>query len=218
MAAIYRRMIGEGAIVIDVGANIGAHSLVIAKCVGPGGRVVAIEPTAYACQRLSEQIGLNPNYAPRITMVQAMLMGTKQAPLVDLVESSWPLEDSDDAHPQHAGIAKPTTGAKVSTVDDIVLDLQLPAVNFIKIDVDGYEIEVLRGARNTLQKSRPIVFFEYAPYLLVGKGYDPSEIAEIFTSARYSITDTKGRSYSTDQSGWPTTEAGASINLIASPG
>src|SRR5579884_668868 len=90
--AAYRAIVAPGATVIDIGANIGAHTLPLAACVGPRGRVVAVEPTGYAFARLCEHVRLNQALADRITPVQAMLMGTADAVVPEWIESSWPLD------------------------------------------------------------------------------------------------------------------------------
>jgi len=218
VVAAYRHMIRPGATVIDVGSNIGAHTLRLAACVGPAGRVVAVEPTRYAYGRLQEHLLLNPQLASRIILLQAMLTGSPQSELAENIDSSWPLETPIDAHPEHAGVAKSTTGAAVRTLDDVVSDLDLKSVDYLKLDVDGYEVQVLRGARNTLRRFGPVIFFEHAPYGVKEKGYDPGEIAEILTGAGYRFTDLKGRTLATGQYRLPEIKVGAGINLIAFPG
>jgi hypothetical protein len=61
VVAAYRRLIPPGSVVIDIGANIGAHTLRLAGCVGAAGRVVAVEATRYAFERLAEQVKLTLN-------------------------------------------------------------------------------------------------------------------------------------------------------------
>jgi FkbM family methyltransferase len=212
----YRRLVPPGATVIDIGANIGAHTLPLAQCVGPNGRVVAVEPTLYAFQRLAENLALNPGLGKNVTRLQVMLMSSKEAPLAEAIEASWPLQTPDAAHPEHLGVRKPTTGATVATLDEQVLRLGLERVDFLKLDVDGYEVEVLRGARETLSRLRPTIFFEHAPYVVAEKGYDPNEIAAILAAAGYGIADIGGRAR-TGGCRLPEIATGASINLIARP-
>ena len=162
MTAAYRRMIEVGAIVIDIGANIGAHTLPIATRVGPTGRVVAVEPTRYAFERLRMHIGLNPTLAARILPLQTMLMGSRTAVLAESVVSSWPLDTPSGAHPGHAGVAKATTGAVVRTLDDLVSELDLRSVDFVKLDVEGSEPAVLAGVSHPVRH----LSFEFLPRAL----------------------------------------------------
>lgn len=209
--AAYRRLIRPGSVVIDIGANIGAHTLPLAACVGPTGRVVAVEPTRNAFERLSEQVKLNPELAPRITLRQAMLMGSPQATLAEKIYASWPLATPNEAHPGHGGVGVPTTGATVTTLDDLVAELGLESVDCLKIDVDGHEVEVLRGASETLKRFKPLIFFEHSPYGIAEKGYDPSEVAEIFRGVGYQFAHLNRRRL-TDL---PEIPDGASVNLVA---
>ncbi len=66
----YQRILRPGAIVLDIGANIGAHTLHLARAVGTEGKVWAIEPTDYAMGKLKTNIALNPELAPRIVGCQ----------------------------------------------------------------------------------------------------------------------------------------------------
>ena len=57
---LYRRLVKPGDVVLDIGANIGAHVLPLAVLVGDAGRVIAFEPTRYACRKLQANLALNP--------------------------------------------------------------------------------------------------------------------------------------------------------------
>lgn len=213
----YRRLIAPGSTVIDIGANIGSHTLPLAAQVGASGRVVAVEPTLYAFERLVEHIALNPDIASHVTPIQMMLMGSPQAKLATAIESSWPLETPEGAHGEHAGVAKATTGAAVGTLNDLVANLSLDRVDVVKLDVDGYDVEVLRGAKDVLTEFRPIVFFEHSPYVIREKGYRAEELSEILQSAGYTFHDLLGRPLPNGGTELPDIETGAGINLLALP-
>ena len=70
----YQRIVRRGDIVLDIGANIGAHTLHLAQAVGAAGKVWAIEPTDYAMAKLKANIALNPGLAARIVCCQLMLV------------------------------------------------------------------------------------------------------------------------------------------------
>lgn len=211
----YRAMLPQGSTVIDIGANIGAHTLPLADCVGATGRVIAVEPTRYAFERLQQHIELNPRLATRITPIQAMLMGNRDAALADAIESSWPLTSTKDTHAGHGGLAKSTIGAAVTTLDAIVADHALSRIDLIKLDVDGYEVEVLRGARETLARFAPTIVFEYSPYTIVEKGYDPDEMSRILRESGYVFAGLNRRRLNYNGDGLPPVADGSGVNLLA---
>lgn len=211
----YRRLIPHGASVLDIGANIGAHTLPLAKAVGAAGRVIAVEPTRYAFERLQDELALNPDLGCRVTARQAMLMGSEQQPLVPAIPSSWPLATPEDAHYQHLGVEKSTEGAAVTTVDALLREARWDRLDLIKLDVDGYELDVLRGAHETLGRFGPTIVFEHAPYTLAEKGYDPDEMLALLREAGYRFSTLKGRQLQGDGVELPRLPAGASINVVA---
>ncbi|KPK71302.1 MAG: hypothetical protein AMJ84_06405, partial [Acidithiobacillales bacterium SM23_46] len=132
----YSQLIHPGAVVIDVGANIGAHTLPFAHLVGPGGRVLAFEPTTYAFHRLQRNLALNPAIAQRVSAYQAMLAAQSgNVPGVDLY-ARWPLRHAPETrHSTHMGIAASTDGAEVVALDDWIERHNISRVDFIKLDV-----------------------------------------------------------------------------------
>jgi FkbM family methyltransferase len=135
--------------VLDIGANIGAHTLPIAKLISESGRVYAFEPTEYAYQKLVHNISLNP--FRNITPVQVALSDRNLLQQSIHFRSSWPT----------AGSPK----SRESIVDFIMLDdwfkkENLEHVDLIKLDVDGNEYSVIMGAKSLLASQRPTILME----------------------------------------------------------
>jgi FkbM family methyltransferase len=183
-----REFVRTGMTVVDIGANVGAHALPLARVVGSSGRVVAVEPTMAAFERLCRNRDLNPDVAARIVTVQAAV-GAPNGSLKPTYYSAWPLEDGGVRHPVHRGAERTTANARFSTVDDLVETLGIDRINLIKIDVDGSELEVLEGSRRVIQRDHPTVFFELCPYLLTEFGRSARELVTYFTSLGYQLFD-----------------------------
>jgi FkbM family methyltransferase len=152
-----------GGNVIDVGANIGITATIAGLMVAPGS-VLALEPVAEAFAHLEANIERsNLRNVKCLNLAAAAAEGQ-----VNLVY-----------HPGHTfaafvGYEKVTdryTGyaeksVRAVALDQLVLDEGLSNVDFVKIDVEGYELEVLRGSRAMLEKCRPVVFMEANHYCL----------------------------------------------------
>jgi FkbM family methyltransferase len=185
----YNDLISEGSVVLDIGANIGAHTLPIARLVGPSGKVFAFEPTRYAYDKLLANIRLNPDLADCIIANQTMLVRSTEDNLPDAIYSSWPLEKASDLHSEHQGRLQSTEGAKTQTVDKYVDEADLDRLDFIKLDVDGHEHEVLHGARKTLEKFRPDIALELAPYVYSTNPDEFDGILKLLWDMGYTLTD-----------------------------
>jgi FkbM family methyltransferase len=181
----YETLVAPGNTVVDIGANVGAHTLPFARLVGPVGRVVAFEPTKWAFEKLQNNLELNPAISGRVECIQALLVAERGDSLLDQIYSSWPLEEQKGLHQQHKGRLMTTAGASVLTLTDAITNLGLNRVDFIKIDVDGHEYAVIRGGLDILKKFRPRILMELAPYV-----YDPSDgefdaLLELMTKIGY---------------------------------
>lgn len=184
---VMRSLVKRGDVVFDIGANIGAHALPLANIVGDTGRIHTFEPTAYAHSKLVQNIESNPHLIDRIKVNQVMLVSDPFHKLQDQLYSSWPLEANKQQHTKHCGRLHSTKGATARTLDDYVEEEQILKVSLIKLDVDGYELDVLRGARKVLRELRPVILMELSPYTHTERGQDIGDLLQLLTTEKYSI-------------------------------
>ncbi len=210
------RLIKPGDVVLDIGANVGALTLPMARMAGEGGKVYAFEPTDFAFAKLTANLALNPDLKARVVAAQTMLTDTDAA-VTEAIYSSWPLESDKRLHDKHGGAAKSTAGAKPQKLD-VALNAA-PRVDFIKLDVDGFECHVLGGARETLRKHRPTILMELAPYCLVERNRSLVELLGILQGAGYRLFHLDGTTPVVDTSYRLIEDIpdGASVNIIAKP-
>lgn len=183
----YQRFVAPGSTVFDIGANIGAHTLHLAHCVGDAGRVIAFEPTAYAYRKLLQNLALNPALSTRVEAAQILLDESEQ-PAPPTLYSSWPLTHGGPArHPKHLGRPMETAGAAVTTLDAYLDAHPGLAPNFIKLDVDGNECRVLRGARASLRRYQPTLLVELMPYGLEEAGCSFEEMLSLLEGPGYRL-------------------------------
>jgi FkbM family methyltransferase len=215
----YAGLVKSGDIVLDIGANIGAHTLVLARLVGPAGRVIAFEPTAFAFNKLGGNVALNPDLAPRISPFQSMLVAERSGGVPPTLFSSWPLSAEHGLHAKHKGRSMTTDGASAVTLDDAVRALDLQAVDFIKIDVDGHELPVLRGGQATIDRFCPAILIELAPHVHEEEGYSFDELITFFDERGYRFFNANGgKDVPVDATRLRTIiPDGGCINVLASP-
>jgi FkbM family methyltransferase len=168
--------------VVDVGANVGYMALMSARSVGPTGRVLAIEPDPGNAQLLTANIARN-GYQ-NVTVCRCAVGG--QAGTATLYRSAWNMGN----HRLNAGaagqaIADGTIQVDVQTVDRLVEAHGLRHVDFVKMDVEGYEPGVLAGMSETIARDHPIVLTEFWPHGMRDAGFDPEEFLNAWLRAGY---------------------------------
>lgn len=185
-------LVSPSATVLDIGANVGAHTLHLAQCVGPQGRVLAFEPTEFAYRKLSRNLELNPALGGRVSSHHCFLAAEDEANIPSAIYSSWPLNlpeaqslPEENLHTKHLGRAMPTEAAQARSIDSILAEAGNPLIQLVKLDVDGFETEILRGAKTLLRESRPIFVMELAPYVLEERGTSLAELLGVFKPYGY---------------------------------
>lgn len=214
----YEGLIKSGDIVLDVGANIGAHTLRLAKAVSDSGRVIAFEPTDYAFAKLRRNCTLNAELSSRIECMQVMLVSSEiEGQPTPSLYSSWPLKGEADTHRLHQGRLMFTDGAAARTLDSIIMPMGLQRIDYMKLDIDGHECKMLRGAHRVLAEWHPTIIMELMPYGLEEQGASLEELVEILGDLDYRFYSLATRKpLSTDPSRlMALIPTGASLNVLA---
>jgi len=165
---------------VDVGANVGYYSALASSIVG-GGRVIAYEPNPYAFERL--QAWIQANQVNNVTPVFAAL-GAKQG----TIKTHFYETDNHTASlvPPADPATQETTAVEVRTLDAEADRLGLDRIDVMKIDVDGYESEVFRGAAGLLTEGRiNAILCEFSAHWLAQVGSSNDELEQLFTSRGY---------------------------------
>ena len=163
LSRFIRNNVKEGDVVMDIGANIGAHTLAMGKSVGKSGRVYAIEATEYAYSKLQSNIALNPAISDQIEAIHCILAASDDAADSVEIHSSWPFESDAERHTSHQGVTKSVGQANHISLDTLVATHGITRLDLIKMDVDGHEWDVLSGGRHTFESIRPTIVMEIAP-------------------------------------------------------
>jgi FkbM family methyltransferase len=157
---VVRRLVGPGDQVVDVGANIGYVTVLLARWVGPQGLVHSFEPVADTCGWLSHNVkalrlGNVRTYGIGLSSEEREAwMGIPEYPSGG--ENLYESRVTDD--PGGAGWSR-RVKVRLRTLDS-VLSGSTAGVSFIKIDAEGHELPILQGGRNLVSSSRPALLVE----------------------------------------------------------
>jgi len=150
-----RRHVGPGAVVFDIGANIGFFSLLSASLAGAAGRVEAFEPVPSSAAAVQANASLNHLSNIHVHSV-AVAEHPGAAQLCVPVEPSWAHLEVHGRHPS----ADFELSVPVISIDTEIAEGRLPVPDVVKIDVEGQEVAVLRGMRQTLATHEPVIICE----------------------------------------------------------
>jgi FkbM family methyltransferase len=183
--------ISDDAVIFDVGANIGTMTLTFAKKAVKG-KVYAFEPTNYAYQKLVKNISLNPGLSKRITTIQTFL-GNETAKNHGMkAYASWKVDKKrSGVHPLHGGSVQQTSEVGSVSMDDFCSENNIEKLDLIKIDTDGYEFEILKGAEKTITKHSPVIILEIGLYLLEEHNVKTEQFFDFLNSKGYKIISSK---------------------------
>ena len=169
---------------IDIGANIGSTSLNLANQF-KNSKIYAFEPTYYAFDKFKVNLNLNYELKKRIFPINSLISNKS---LKKDIYSSWKIDvtSNTEVHKYHRGTSKSFTENFI-TLDEFVEKQQIINIDLIKIDVDGNEKYVIESSIKTLEKFKPIIFLELAPYLYKENNYEFKDLSNIFTKLGYSF-------------------------------
>jgi FkbM family methyltransferase len=182
-AILLRRLVRPGMHVVDVGANIGLYSLLLARLVDRSGSVLAFEPEPNLFAILRENCV--SNNATNIVPFQCALGRANK--VASFHRSAF---NSGDNRLGHASVGHDAVEVRVERFDDIQPDSK---PDFVKIDVQGHELAALSGMERALSANLNVrVLFEFSPAALRKAGTAPDLLLEFFRERGFELYETEG--------------------------
>jgi len=172
-------------IFLDIGANIGSVSLPLAKLFN-NALIYSIEPTNYAFNKLYKNLSINKNLKKQI-LINQLFVSDKKYP--KKVWSSWNFNKNKNKHHKHKGNLKSIKANSRVSLDDFIKINEIKRVDFIKLDVDGYEMDVFKSGKKFFKKNKPVIFIELAPYLYPEFGYSCFDLIKFIKKIGYNFFD-----------------------------
>jgi FkbM family methyltransferase len=191
----YIRNIEDGAVVFDVGANVGRLTILFAKLVGPHGQVHAFEPVHDNFTRLKTVCDASRSFNVRLNEV-AITDSCAVVPLhvYDEEFASWSTLAERSIQLGSQKIVPIKTEDVPSTTIDVYCEQEsIETIDLLKIDVEGAEYQVLRGAEGMLRRSKiKACTFEFGQ-TTTDMGVDPRELRQYLERFKYRIGNVVGR-------------------------
>ncbi|MGE0055209.1 MAG: FkbM family methyltransferase [Hyphomicrobium sp.] len=145
---VLERFVTPGSVFVDVGANVGYFSLMAARLCGPQGKVIAIEPSPAAVRLLR----LNLDNVAHAEIVEKAA-GDSHGAVRFFVRKNGDMSSLEYEHGLQSVLVE------IDALDQLLAGQE--RIDFIKIDVEGFERDVLSGASRVIAKHRPIIYFEF---------------------------------------------------------
>lgn len=185
--AILQAVLKKGSVMIDAGTNIGLYSIIGSRLAGSSGKIFSFEPSKSNYHLLLKNIKLNK--AENIVAINKGL-GDKVGEQLFLAQN----EQTGDAEKfiarDEKGLAtvQNTEEIIIETLDNFLLNNHMPQIDFLKIDVEGFEYYVLKGAKNLLNSNPElIILFECAEHLAKRGGASQHAVIDLLHQAGFQI-------------------------------
>jgi len=185
-------LVRPGMIVLDVGANIGVHTLHLAKRVGGGGQVLAFEPNTVARDELLRNIALNK--ITNVNVLNVALWERDGEELFCFPNDGLEAMGGLRQNAQFEVASKSTV--ETARLDTILARLEVQRIDFMKIDVEGAELQVLKGAGALLDVDwRPPILFESVLVNSTSYSYTPDDLSRFLSAKGYVVEKIDSANY-----------------------
>ena len=184
---------------IDVGANVGFYTVLMASCLGAGRRVLSLEPTPKAYELLRRNVEQNHMSQKVIACQIAATARDGEETINVCVDREEYSSAGPVIHHSAAGSVVQSLVVPAAMLDTLCAKYTLKP-GFLKIDVEGYEYQVLLGASHILKEFRPTILIELYDDLLRACGSSTSEVIAWLRTMGYRIFSAEGSSYETGRS------------------
>lgn len=167
---LVRKLCRNESVFFDIGANVGYYSLIAAKT-NPNNRIYAFEPVSRTYERAAANIKLNQ--LNNVFLHKKIISNHSGVASINVGnENNWGMSSLV----QHDQLSGNSEQVESITLDNFVKEQKINRLDLVKIDVEGFEMNVLEGMNDTLNLFKPIILIEILDHNLEANGHKPSDI------------------------------------------
>lgn len=185
-----KHQVQPGMVVFDVGAHVGLFTVLLARWVGSSGRIFAFEPSEGTCAALKDHLALN-HVADRVCVCPLAVSDREGTALLYTI-ANCPENTLSATHARLPEEHTQQNVVSVTTIDAFCASQSL-IPNIIKIDIEGFELHALHGARQTLTRRRPVVVAEMHPMNWPEIGVTAAEVEQLLSEVNYRLRPLEGQ-------------------------
>lgn len=170
--------IHEGYVCLDIGANIGHHTVIMSQCAGKSGHVYAYEPIPYIREQMENSLAMNDII--NVTTIPDALSDKEGEMILSI----------NPGNVAGSSFVNDSKSEKMSVIVRTLDSYDYKRIDFMKIDVEGFEYNVLLGGEKTIATHRPKILFEFSPeYYRKNSSSDTMNILRFFKKHGYTLID-----------------------------
>ena len=172
-------------VILDIGGNIGQTALFMAEKTGRNGRVVSFEPFPETYRRFLTNLKLNPGI--QNLTVENIALGNSRDKLKMSATTEGNSGQTRIANPSEPG--NNLVDVEVMPLSEYLKTRPLQKIDLIKIDVEGFEYNVLKGATDVIRSYQPVLFIELSDKNLQQQGSSVTQVVNLLSEMSYSVMD-----------------------------
>jgi FkbM family methyltransferase len=186
LARLMARHVKPGAMILDLGAHVGFHTLMLSRRAGSLGRVFAVEPSPATATLLMQH--LRWNNCDNVQVIEALIGDEERE--VAFAYRPDPMDPDGLSNSLAGDIGGKTATVRMTTIDRICAGCH---PDLIKMDIEGAELLALRGARETLARAAPLLVVSVHPEPMRALGTEPEDLVAFLGAFGYEGHDLDGR-------------------------
>ena len=183
--ALFKNLIIKDMVFVDIGANFGIYSIIASKLIGEKGKVYSFEPNKNEVKKFNKNLKLNRAYTNNINLIEKAV-GSYSGKTSFFIPESY--------KGAYGSIKKPNISENclkvelpITSIDEFVKSNDISKIDLIKIDVEGNELDVLKGAIKSIHKFKPIILMEVSDRRTKVYGYKAKELCNTLLNLKYKL-------------------------------
>jgi FkbM family methyltransferase len=177
------KVIKPGMVFLDLGANIGLHTILASRRVGSKGTVIAVEPSSREFRRLQANVKLNR--LKNVILLNIAASDSRSTATLHIADENNPGQNTLGDFIYPGVIESGTEHVELNSVDNIISEFNIKHIDIVKMDIEGHEFFALHGMSMLLQRDHPLILSEISETALQKQNCSPEQIFTLLHGMGY---------------------------------